>query len=100
VTIAKRPSGGGGTARTIRLIFVSVKAKYFYGEDLTRFRKISPSGKSGQGNRLKSMEYRDSGQNCEFPMSLQCLVDESGAKGEAFDSIRRRNVLLEHDAAP
>jgi hypothetical protein len=32
--------------RTIRLIFVSGKANYFYGEGLTRFRKIRPSGKS------------------------------------------------------
>src|SRR6185312_5817194 len=46
VTIAIRPSCGGGTARTIRLICVSEKEKYLCTEVLTRFLKISPSGKS------------------------------------------------------
>jgi len=46
VTIAKRPSCGHGTARTIRLILFSGKAKYFCWRGLTRFRKISPTGKS------------------------------------------------------
>jgi hypothetical protein len=46
VTTAKRPSDGGGTARNIRLICVSVKEKYFSDEGLTRFRKIGTSGKS------------------------------------------------------
>src|SRR4029077_3106101 len=46
VTIAIRPSCGGGTARTLRLIWVSEKAKYFFGRGWTGGIKNGPSGKS------------------------------------------------------
>ncbi len=46
------PLRWSGTGRTIRLICVSGKANYFCKEGLTRFRKISPSGKSGRSNAL------------------------------------------------
>jgi hypothetical protein len=46
VTIAKRLCSGRGTAQDIHLILSSEKAKYFSLEALTRFRKISPTGKS------------------------------------------------------
>jgi hypothetical protein len=46
VTIAIRPSCGGGTARTLRLIWVSEKAKYFCGKGWTAESKNSPTGKS------------------------------------------------------
>jgi hypothetical protein len=46
VTIAIRPSCGGGTARTLRLIWVSEKTKYFFGKGWTAESKNSPTGKS------------------------------------------------------
>ena len=46
VTIAKRPSCGCGMGEVIHVICISVKAKYFSWQGLTRIRKISPSGKS------------------------------------------------------
>jgi hypothetical protein len=44
VTIASRPSCEGGTARTLRLIWVSEKAKYFFGWGWTVESKNKPSG--------------------------------------------------------
>jgi len=46
VTIAIRPSCRGGTVRTLRLIWVSEKAKYFLRGGWTGESKNSPSGKS------------------------------------------------------
>ena len=46
VTIAIRPSCGGGMARTLRLIWVSEKAKYFLPTGWTGIRDNCPSGKS------------------------------------------------------
>ena len=46
VTIAIRPSCRGGTVRTLRLILVSEKAKYFLRGGWTGESKNSPSGKS------------------------------------------------------
>ena len=46
VTIAIRPSASRRDARTIRLIWVSGKQKYFCARELTGFRACGPSGKS------------------------------------------------------
>jgi hypothetical protein len=46
VTTAKRPFLRGRDARTIGTFSISDKANYFSRRVLTRFRKISPSGKS------------------------------------------------------
>jgi hypothetical protein len=46
VTIASRPSSEDGTAQTLRLIWVSEKAKYFCGKGWTAESKNKPTGKS------------------------------------------------------
>jgi hypothetical protein len=108
------PLWGCGTASSIQLICASDKAKYFSKLGLTRFRKISPSGKSVRGSyHLASAEqpgWRCSlrsapdikGTDCHFfpffPFKFIVFVRIFAcciAKRQS--SIRRRRIPLQPD---
>jgi hypothetical protein len=76
VTIAKRPSCRGGTARTNKLIWVSEKQKYFLPGGWTRNCKPRPSGKSPLHVHLRETFWKSQRDVATGDRQLQAAVHD------------------------